>query len=481
MERRRRRAECWVTVITRFRAPSGATQAPRRTTLTSRVRLTVVKAPPDQKKLGWGTPLVGWANRLHSILGWATRRQPRGVDFADLRTSLSACITWSNCSQLASRISQQTLGANLAGGNSHQRALLSKMQRASSRDAESALPKPVQKASLTTGTFLTLAGTLTGIVGWFVGFTEFPLTVHLVACGLGLCAALVAVWYWEYQSNLWKSIVSIFVVLLYAAFLFVPIDREYNREINGHFRFKDSSQLSWSRKLLLIHEFSGFEHYLGSLGIDIPPAIMTITVIDGAEWRGVSRMTSPGLEAPAPEVTVGADLVTNRRTVMLPYSNFLLGQPDVLVGDTMLLMPTKDKPMGAVESGLGLSCYFVHSYLDESPLTTEPVLCKLLLDVREKFGSRFSDKLAAAAIKALASDQPIAHTDTKLSAVRMIMIGDSVVEPQCDHWSNLRDIIVNAGLATPVPTSGMYLPLALEYSSPLVSTDCLFKFVQNPI
>ncbi len=317
----------------------------------------------------------------------------------------------------------------------------------------------------------------------YLGFADLPSAIHVSICVVGLAIGLVAVWLWDTPSKVGKSGLAIATVSFYAIAALIPIIREYNREFDVRFKFKESPRLSWWRKMILAHDLSNFERYLRSLGLEVPKSIPPISIADGDEWRFVDppraeldRMSKAGWPPPPIELALGKDLIADREVVTRIFSFFIVMQID----DKLTYESLKSADFYVL---MGLGCYFAKSYWNEAPPPESPVPCEVMWGVRGEVGKSFADKLAAGAVKAIASDLPQADTpDMRLSTIRAIMIGDSVVEGQCDRWEEIRRVLIVRGFPVPVQTPGSNLsPPALDAYSPLLSRECMARFSKYPM
>ena len=363
------------------------------------------------------------------------------------------------------------------GGNSHQRAT------AKNAGTVTGQAKSGAGAAIVRIDVLGALGIMLAIVVPVVGFPELPLLWQLVLCLIGFILAVVLVWRWEYPSRLGRCVLVVSAVLVYGTLIFVPIHREYERESSAHFSFKDSSSLSWSRKAILSHDLSGFEHYLASLGIEIPGSVPPIAITDSSGWSREDMSVSFERDNIDNAAIVGTKdaatglIVHVQRPAQLNFGKDQVGQREsitTIYGDYLItLLAGKSGSVVAWNSGFGYSCYFVHSYWDEPPQKSG-VPCSLFWEIRNKLGRAFADKLAAAALNSLEGDRPEAHTDPSSSAYRSIMIGDSMIDSQCEKWRDIRQSLVAAGIGQLNQESvNAFFPVTS------VSVDCLTKFIQN--
>ncbi|MFZ0912598.1 MAG: hypothetical protein WBQ76_07805 [Candidatus Korobacteraceae bacterium] len=341
-----------------------------------------------------------------------------------------------------------------AGGNSHQRAKDKSSKHQLAKDiadsvverlSQAAAAPTLRPALLSTKQWLPIASVLLAVVLALIGLQDvFPLWLNVVFYAAALLLFLYSCWKWE-TTALWsrgrKIWGAVLVVMIYGCFVAFPITKQYQREVNIKLTFKTSPELSWWRRLVITRDIYKFRDYLTSIGISVQPNVPPIAV----SWTsGGGSVTPPSLPMYRSELLIGRGEVRDRRKVTESYANYEI---ELIIGKTLMRDRNITIFSKAMLSTLGIADYFSQSYWNEPPPPAERLpSVRLLWDIRNKEGAEFADLLAAAALNTLGDDPVVGDPNPNGVWVRALMIGDSVVESQCERWDDVRKILVDNGV-----------------------------------
>jgi len=312
-------------------------------------------------------------------------------------------------------------------------------------------PEPSSIASLTTDRFLTIIAIIISVVLAFVGFTKvFPLWLNMLVYLLALAFGLWGGWRWEtaYKWSRSKKLwVSVLVILAYCVVMLIPIKRQYERETSTRVTFKDSQHLTWVRRRIITYDLAKFREFLNDLGIPVVEEVPPILVANSGLGMGFPK----GLALYRADLSIGKDLITDRRAVTEIYANYMMEV--VLVGKAAIRTHYIGDVALVQLYGDGFAQYFVQSYWGGQLPKRSWLTAQIFWHMRDKLGAKFTDKLAAATLNTIADDPAAKARDMDAYLVRAIMIGDSVVESQCDRWSDIRTSLVESGIRDSVISS----------------------------
>jgi len=309
-----------------------------------------------------------------------------------------------------------------------------------------------------------IALTITGYEG------VIPSTVNVLACLVALAAILWAIGRWESAAS-WgtakKVSVQILVTVLYCSFMKYPLLNQYNKELNINVSFKDSPEMSWGRKQIIIYDLSGIQRYLSSLGIPVPKEFPPITTDTRSPANQSGWNTRPGLPLDRGSMSIAAADLRDRKKTTAEYTSY------VFLHDSqkLLSIPPDQGLAPLLLLSWGFSGYFNASYWNKRDELFVPP-GKLLWKLRENLGIPFTDRLAAAAFRTLADDpSEIQGENIDIRTVRALMLGDSIVESECDRWPSIRDVLVKNG----IPKDAITTQTFTQSSEP---TACTQKWAQ---
>jgi hypothetical protein len=283
-----------------------------------------------------------------------------------------------------------------------------------------------------------------------VGASEmFPLKVNVLL----YLSALALVWFGVKQATESKTkrakigwpVVALLVSLL---LIYFPLQRQYNREINLHIHFKESPDFFWWRRQIITHDIARMRDYFISLEIPVPEDLPAIGVQTGPNSGTCGQVTPPGLPLYRSEIVIGESSVKNRQTVTSCYSDYVVGSvmSKALAGIPWPIPPDRIGELGEqLMLSSGFSQYFVWSFWDAK--TDTPGFGIWFWDIRERLGSDYTDRLAAATLRAT-SDSPAEGRDDNvgLYLAAKIKIGESVVDNECSKWPQIESVLLKGGV-----------------------------------
>jgi hypothetical protein len=237
------------------------------------------------------------------------------------------------------------------------------------------------------------------------------------------------------------------VIACYGYLISFPVVKQYKKEINLSLDFKEPANVSVFRKQLITYDIAKFRDFLSSLQIEVPtevPPIAISTDVNDAKQTGSS--TPPNLHNYRFELMIGRLVVLDRGAVTDTYSRYVFQQKWSKAARG-IQVPAQ---FYILVNLVGIADYFNSSYWNKKSVTTLSLLTNYLWDLREHLGASFTDKLAAATVKTMvdASGEVIDAdvTDVTTYSVRSLMIGDLIVEVNCNSWSQIAKVIEADGV-----------------------------------
>ena len=368
------------------------------------------------------------------------------------------------------------------GGNAHRRAIekLAHARTTISTPTEDAHPEmcaaqPSTK-SLNTDHFLAIISILVGVVLAFVGFVEvFPLYVNLAVYIAGIAIILYGLDRWE-KTQEWKARMKMgllaLILAIYCALLYFPVKKQYERENDARITFKDSPLFTEWRKQVIRHDISQFKSFLNELDIDTPSAVPPFGIQTGSSAGQIGSVTPAGLPVNRSELLIGESHIKERESATLVYSDYVM---DKLAEKALRNIPWPIPNDRVTELALvsmatqGFARYFNFSFWGSQPDTAFFPPAEIMWEMRKEMGRSFSDRLAASAVRTIADDnETIKDNDLDIYLVHALMIGDSIIDNECERWPEIRSLLVRAG----IPEEKVRRPFA----PPSMSNSCIQKW-----
>jgi len=270
-----------------------------------------------------------------------------------------------------------------------------------------------------------------------VAFEVFPMIVSLILGSVGLILIWVATREAvKGQTNV-KKVAAFIGVVFYIFLISVPLTKKYKSEMTIAMTFKDSPDLSWYRKQVIAYDLRRFRNYLTDLGIPFPVEIPPFGTV-GGPGVAYAIASPPNLPPYRSVIAIGKSNSQLRRAPTLAYSSYVIER---------FAYRAFSEPNSIVISH-GLAHYFGYSFWGKVPENQAFYVCDRFWSLRQEFGAEFTDKLAAATLKTIADNSAeVRDKDVDVYLTKALMVGDSIVENECERWPKIKKVLVSQGMS----------------------------------
>lgn len=220
---------------------------------------------------------------------------------------------------------------------------------------------------------------------------------------------------------------------------------QYNKEINLNLAFREPANISVFRKQLIRYDIAKFRDFISGLQISVSAEVPPIAIRPDFQANEIGSSTPPNLPNYRFELLIGTTAIFDRRAVTNMYGHYVFDQM-ISKAAAGTVIPIRFYIYG--NNLGGIAEYFNSSFWNRKYAIMFSPLEGYLWDIREHLGASFTDKLAAATVKAmLDSPGEVMDADWTIYSVRSLMIGDLVAEVECNSWPKIAQIIEADGVA----------------------------------
>jgi hypothetical protein len=321
----------------------------------------------------------------------------------------------------------------------------------------------IKKKRLEEGVYTSeLVAFFLGFVAWLLPAQEImPFTINCLLVLAALVVTGIVLWGWnETRGWVFRRRFGIWIVSMVVVFgaLYPGLRKQYEREYDAGFQFKESPEINWWRAFLIRREFTKMHDYFHDLKIPVPEEVPPISVKHGKPDSLKYGVSMGGGDTPvylqelsvaerdASESNISAFTDRYADYVALTDLHGMINRQPESAAEVQ-----RDAERFAVMSNFGP--YFNWSYWDKN-LGRGYSWSDHFWNVRATFGQKYTDKLVAYTLKTFI-DKPDEGNNPDMSAYFCYHLREAfgVVDNGAKRWSDIVAALGNPKLKEACPAN----------------------------